>query len=153
MRKLIVSLCAIGLAACDSAPTGSPANRSAAAAANESVNAAATSAQPRKKRPAYCFFKDAETSGWSASRNAQGNVVVKGRAYRSDPRYKAELGPAEVSGTTATIAPTISQNSGYASPDNWWDVSATIPASRQVQTVKVECGAKTLAELGLDPAR
>ena len=152
MRKLIVPLCAIGLAACDSSPTGSPANQSAAAA-NESANATASSVPPRKKRPAFCFFKDSETSAWSASRNRQGNVVVKGRAYRSDPRYKAELGPAEVSGTVATISPTISQNSGYASPDNWWDVSATIPDSRQVLTVKVECGRKTLAELGLEPAR
>ena len=151
MRRLVIVLCALGLAACDSSPTGAPADPSAVA--NDAVNASASSSQPRKKRPAYCFFKDPETTGWSASRDRQGNVVVKGRAYRSDPRYKAELGPAEVSGTTATISPTISQNSGYASPDNWWDVSATIPASRQVQTVKVECGSKTLAELGLEPAR
>ncbi len=152
MRKLIVPLCALGLAACDSSPTGSLANQSAAAA-NESANAASSSVPPRQKRPAFCFFKDAETEGWSASRDRQGNIIVKGRAYRSDPRYKAQLGPAEVSGTAATISPTISQNSGYASPDNWWDVSATIPNSRQVQTVKVECGRKTLAKLGLEPAR
>ena len=71
------------------------------------------------KRPSYCFFKDAETEKWSASRDAQGNVVVKGRAFRSDPRYKAEFGPAEVSGDAATISPTIVENRGYASPDNW----------------------------------
>ncbi len=152
MRKLIFPILALGLAACDSSPTD-PSTNQPAIAANEATNASAASVQPRRKRPAFCFFKDAETSGWSASRDRQGNVVVKGRAYRSDPRYKAELGPAEVSGTAATISPTISQNSGYASPDNWWDVSATIPNSRQVQTVKVECGRKTLAELGLEPAR
>ena len=152
MRRLIVALCALGLVACDSSPSISPADQPAGVA-NGTANAAANSVQPRKKRPAFCFFKDSETTGWSASRDRQGNVVVKGRAFRSDPRYKAELGPAEVSGTSATISPTISQNSGYASPDNWWDVSATIAGSRQVQTVKVACGAKTLAELGLEPAR
>ena len=151
MRKLVVAVCAVlGLTAC-----GSGDDNSANLGANNAAvaNAAAPVAKPAKKRPAYCFFKDAETSNWSASRDRQGNVVVKGRAYRSDPRYKAELAPAEVAGTTATISPTISQNEGYASPGNWWDVSATIPNSRAVHTVKVECGAKTIAELGLEPVR
>lgn len=152
MRKLIVPLCALGLAACDASPTG-PSTNQPAIVANAATNASTGSVPPRNKRPAFCFFKDSETTGWSASRDGQGNVVVKGRAYRSDPRYKAELGPAEVSGTAATISPTISQNSGYASPDNWWDITATIPDSRRVQTVKIECGRKTLAKLGLEPAR
>ena len=26
----------------------------------------AANAQPKKKKPAYCFFKDAETKGWAA---------------------------------------------------------------------------------------
>ena len=150
MRKLIVPVCAaLGLAACGSAD-----DESANQAANNAAiaNTATPAAKPAKKRPAYCFFKDAETSNWSASRDGQGNIVVKGRAYRSDPRYKAELGEAEVAGTTATISPTISQNGGYASPGNWWDVSATIPNSRAVHTVKVQCGAKTIADLGLDAA-
>ena len=69
------------------------------------ANVQSNAAEP--KRPSYCFFKDAETEKWSASRDSQGNVVVKGRAFRSDPRYKAELGPAEVSGDAATIATTI----------------------------------------------
>jgi hypothetical protein len=103
------------------------------------------------KRPSYCFFKDSETEKWSASRDAQGNVVVKGRAFRSDPRYKAELGSAEVAGNTASIAPTIVENRGYASPDNWWDVTATIPASAAVSRVTVACGKKTLAEIELKP--
>ena len=110
-------------------------------------NVAAKAAEP--KRPAYCFFKDDETEKWSASRDAKGDVVVKGRAFRSDPRYKAELGEPEISGTAATISPTIVQNKGYASPDNWWDVAATIPASANVTKVTVACGKKTLAEFDL----
>lgn len=142
MRTLIVPL-SLGfvVAAC-----GSP---SEPTADQNALNASAEASA--EKRPAYCFFKDSETSGWSASRDAQGNIVVKGRAFRSDPRYKAELGPAEVDRTAATISPTISQNSGYASPDNWWDVSATIPDSRAVETVKVECGSKILADLRIQP--
>ncbi|GAA4725199.1 hypothetical protein GCM10023325_23710 [Sphingomonas lutea] len=145
---MLVLTCALGAAACDSSTTSAPPADTENAAANV-ANAAAT----EKKRPAYCFFKDAETEGWRASRDGQGNVVVEGRAYRSDPRYKAELAPADISGTTATISPTISQNGGYAAPENWWDVSATIPDSRAVTTVKVQCGSKLLAELGLQPAR
>ena len=113
---------------------------------------AAESKAAQPKRPAYCFFKDSETEKWSASRDASGNIVVKGRAFRSDARYKAELGPPEVSGTAATLSPTIVQNTGYASPDNWWDVSATIPASAAVTRVTVTCGKKTLAEFNL-PAK
>ena len=130
-----------GLAAC-----GSPSETGG------DQNAAKVSAEAKPKKPAFCFFKDAETSGWSASRDAKGNIVVKGRAFRSDPRYKAELGPAEVDGTTVTISPTISQNSGYASPDNWWAVSAIIPDSRSVEAVTVRCGSKTLADLKIPPA-
>ena len=111
--------------------------------------AAAEPAKP--KRPSYCFFKDSETEKWSASRDAGGNVVVKGRAFRSDPRYKAELGPPEVSGDAATISPTIVQNTGYAAPDNWWDVAATIPDSAAVTKVTVACGKKTLGEFDLPP--
>ena len=150
MRKSFVSvIAALGLVACGSADD-KPANQ---ATNNTAIaNTATSTAKPAKKRPAYCFFKDAETSNWSASRDREGNIVVKGRAYRSDPRYKAELAPAEITGTIATISPTISQNGGYASPGNWWDVSSTIPDSRAVQTVKVQCGAKTIAELGLEAA-
>jgi len=109
---------------------------------------AANTAVAEKPKPKYCFFKDSETKGWSALRGMDGNIVVKGKAYRSDPRYQAQLGQPEVSGTTATIAPGIVQNAtGFGAPENWWDVSATIPNSAAVDTVKVECGAKTLAEL------
>jgi len=105
-----------------------------------------------KKKPSYCFFKDAETKGWAASRGKDGNIVVKGKAYRSDPRYMALLNPATVSGTIAEIRPTISQNdTGHAAADDWWDVAATIPNSAAVDTVKVTCGPKTLAEIKVAP--
>jgi len=113
--------------------------------------AAANKVQPKKK-PAYCFFKDSETKAWAASRDKDGNIVVKGKVYRSDPRYKALLNPPTVSGTSAEIAPTIAQNdTGYGAPENWWDVTATIAGSAGVDTVKVSCGAKTLAEIKVPP--
>ena len=148
MAKIYLPLCAaFALVACGTAGD-TPANQTTASAeGGEAGNAVAEA--PKPKKTGYCFFKDSETSGWSASRDQQGNVVVKGRAFRSDPRYKAALGAAEINGSIATISPTISQNDGYASPGNWWDVTATIPDSATVETVKVECGAKTLAELGL----
>jgi hypothetical protein len=109
--------------------------------------AAAKEAQPKKK-PAYCFFKDAEMKGWAASRGKDGNITVKGKAFRSDARYQAVFKPAEVTGTTAEIAPTIQNNTtGYGAVDNWWDIKATIPNSAAIETVKVICGAKTVAEL------
>jgi hypothetical protein len=112
-----------------------------------SNEAAANTAQPKKKA-AYCFFKDHETKAWAASRGSDGNIMVKGKAYRSDPRYKAVLGEPVVNGSTAEIAPSIVQNdTGYAAPENWWDVSATIPNSAAVETVTVTCGNKSLAEL------
>ena len=59
---------------------------------------------------------------------------------------------AEISGTTATIAPTITQNmTAYGAEDDWWDVAATIPNSTAVDTVTVMCGAKTLATLAVKP--
>lgn len=138
MRKvLLVLAAAFGMAGCNQA------------AEEPAANVAEKAAE--SKRPAYCFFKDAETEKWSASRDASGNVVVKGRAFRSDPRYKAELGHPEVAGNAATISPTIVQNSGYASPDNWWNVTATIPDSASVTRVTVACGKKTLAEFDLPP--
>ena len=139
MRKIIWTMgTALALAAC-----GQPADQPAA-------DVAATKAT-EPKRPAYCFFKDGETEKWSAARDSTGNVVVKGRAFRSDPRYKAELAPAVVSGNAATVSPTIVQNSGYASPDNWWDVAATIPDSAGITKITVACGKTTLAEFSLPP--
>src|SRR5690348_14851544 len=76
-----------------------------------------------KPKPAHCFFKEGNTKGWAAARGKDGNITVKGKAFRSDPRYKATLGPATVTGATAQVSPTIVQNdTGYAAPENWWDV-------------------------------
>jgi hypothetical protein len=136
MRGLILIAGAAALAGCNQ-----PANDAAA-------NQAAAIATAKKPKPAHCFFKDSETKGWTAKRGKDGNIIVTGKAYRSDPRYKALLNPATVTGTSAEIAPTIGQNdTGFAAPENWWDVSASIPASSAVDTVTVRCGAKALAEL------
>jgi hypothetical protein len=143
MRKSTFLLCAAAaLVACGQSNDNVAANQ-----------AAAKVAQPKKK-PAYCFFKDSETKGWAASRGKDGNVVVKGKAYRLDSRYKALLGPPAVAGTTAEIAPTITVNdTGYGALDNWWDVKTTIPNSAGVTDVTVRCGAKTVAELKLPPKK
>jgi hypothetical protein len=134
-RNLLILCGAAALGAC-----GQPAEDAAS-------KQAANQAKPKKKA-AYCFFKDPETKGWAASRDKDGNIVVKGKAYRSDSRYQAVLGPPEISGTSVAIAPTIQNNTtGFGAVDNWWDVKATIPGSAAIQTVTVRCGAKTLAEL------
>jgi hypothetical protein len=136
IRQSMMLLGAAALAACGQSADNAAANQ-----------AAANAAQPKKK-PSYCFYKDNETKGWAASRGKDGNIVVKGKAYRSDPRYQALLGPPTVTGNTAEVSPTIQQNAtGYAAPENWWDVTATIPDSAAVDTVTVSCGPKTLAEL------
>jgi hypothetical protein len=142
MRQSMILLGAVlGVAGCNQS------------ADNPVVNTTNTAAA-EKPKPKYCFFKDAETKGWSASRDKQGNIVVKGKAYRSDPRYQAQLGEAEVTGAAARIAPSIVlNNTGFAARDNWWDVSATIPNSAAVETVTVECGPKTLAELKVAPKK
>jgi hypothetical protein len=138
MHKSIIMIGAVAaLGACGQSSENAAANNSAA-------NAAAAEAP----KPAYCFFKDKETKDWAAKAGKDGNVVVTGKAYREDPRYKATLGTATVSGTTAQIAPSVTVNdTGFAAPDNWWAVSATIPNSRTVTTVTVNCGDKTLATL------
>ena len=134
-RNFLLLLGVAALAACGQSGSDQTANRVAAKA-------------PPKKKQTYCFFKEPETKGWAASRDKDGNIVVKGKAYRSDPRYQALLGPATVTGTTAEISPSIQQNAtGYAAPGDWWDVTATISNSAAVDTVKVSCGARTLADL------
>ncbi|WP_155265293.1 hypothetical protein [Sphingomonas segetis] len=140
MRHSIVILgAALALAACGQSADDSAAN-----------NAAANTAAPEKPKPAYCFFKPDETKGWAAKTDKDGNVVVSGKAFRSDPRYKASLLPATVSGTGAEIAPTITINdTGFAAPDNWWDLSETIANSQAVTSVTVKCGADTLATLSV----
>ena len=136
MRYLVIAIAAALIAGCGSSASENAANQTAANAV-----------QPKKKIP-YCFFKDSETKGWAASRGKDGNVVVEGKVYREDSRYKALLGPADVTGTTAQLAPTITVNdTGFAAPDNWWVVTATIPNSAAIDTVRVTCGADTIAEL------
>ena len=143
MRKSMILMCvATGLAGCGQ---GSDTVRTDNAAANS----AAAASQPK---PAYCFFKDSETKGWTAKRGKDGNVMVTGKAYREDSRYKAVLAPATITGSTAQIAPTITGNdTGYGAEDNWWDLSATIPNSAGVSTVNVTCGAKNVATLQIAP--
>jgi len=118
------------------------------ATANE---AQANAAQPKKK-PAHCFFKEAETKDWTASRDKDENITVKGKAFRSDPRYKALFQPPVITSTSAELSPTITTNdTGYAAPENWWDVKTTIPNSAAIQTVTVTCGARTLAQFSVPP--
>ena len=110
-------------------------------------------AAPKPERTPYCFFKDHETKGWTAERAKDGNVVVRGKVYRSDSRYKAVLEKPKVDGPGAELWPTITVNdTGYGAPDNWWDVELAIPASAAVETVRVRCGKKVLAELSLPRA-
>ncbi len=136
MRNFIVILGSAALAAC-----GQSSNE--AAANSEAANAAA-----EKPKPAYCFFKDSETKDWKGKLDKDGNVVVTGKVYREDSRYRAVLSPATMSGATAEVAPTITQNdTGYGAPDNWWPVSQTIPNSQGVDTVTVKCGDATLATI------
>ena len=119
------------------------------AAANQAL---ANAAAAKKERPPYCFFKDSETKAWAASRGNDGNIVVKGKAFRSDSRYQAQIGKTEVAGTTVTVWPTIVPNmTGYGAKDNWWDIKATIPNSAALDTVNVRCGEKLLAELKVKP--
>jgi len=137
MRKSIFLLgAAAGLAAC-----GQSANDS-------SSNATTNTAAAENPRPAYCFFTDDHIKGWKVSTDKSGNVIVTGKGYADDTRYKAIFGPPTVTGSTAEIAPTLAQNdTGYASRDNWWEMKATIPGSGAVTSVSVKCGDQTRATL------
>ena len=112
--------------------------------------AVANAAEPVKKRPTYCFFKNADARGWAVSRDASGNVAVEGQAHIGDRRYMAQLGDPETEGDEARLWLTMAPNStGTGAPGDWWDVSATVPASSAVTKVTVLCGKKTVAELPL----
>ena len=114
---------------------------------NEAPNQ--TAAAPKAKTP-YCFFKDKDTKAWGASTDKDGNIVVKGKVYRQDPRYKAIIEKPKVEGATAEVWPTVVPNdTGYGAQDNWWDVKFTVPGSTAATTVKVRCGAKTFATLAI----
>ena len=135
MRRfsLVVGLAAV-LAACGQSNDNGPTNQVAA--------------QPAKKKPAYCFFKDEELKGWTAKRDKDGNVTLAGNAHVKDPRYKAILGASDIKGTTASLSPTIVQNdTGYGAPEDTWNVTASIPNSAAITTVIVTCGDKNVAQL------
>lgn len=139
MRTSMLLLGAASLAACGEGGGGGANNVAAA--------------QPKRAKTPYCFFKDQDTKGWAASTDKAGNVVVKGQAYRSDGRYKAVLGQPKVIGATAEVWPTVVLNdTGFSAPDNWWDVSLTIPGSAGVEKVQVRCGKKVFADLAIKRA-
>jgi hypothetical protein len=122
-------------------------------AETKSGNQVANAAPASPKHPTYCFFKDADTKDWKASRGADGNITVKGRAHVEDTRYQAALSEQEISGTNASLWLTMGPNSGaYGAPENWWDVSAAIPNSGAVESVTVMCGNKTVAQLKVPSA-
>ena len=134
MRLFCCLTAAMLLAACSDQPAEQAASNQAAA--------------PEPAKAPHCFFKDSETKDWAA--RVQGDtVVVTGRAFRSDARYKAVLLEPEVDGAVAVIRPSISTNdTGFASEGNWWDVTASIPAPG-LDTVEVRCGKKVVASLAL----
>ena len=138
MRNTIITLAATTMLAACGQSTG-----------NSAANEAAKNAQEAKPMPAaYCFFKDSETKDWKAKLEKSGNVVVTGKVYRQDSRYKAVLSPATISGDKAEIAPTITQNdTGFSAPNDWWDVSQTIAGSQSVTSVTVKCGDESVATL------
>jgi hypothetical protein len=140
MRKFMLLIGVSALGACGQSADNSSANQ-----------AGANSAQPAKK-PAYCFFKDDEMKGWAASRDKDGNIAIKGKAHVKDPRYKASFGQVSTQAKMAILSPTISQNdTGYATADNWWDLTTTVPNSASLTEVQVQCGDKTVADLQVPP--
>jgi hypothetical protein len=141
MRKstclLLAGAVAIAVSGCDQ-------DGGSGDAANASANVAAAA----PKKVPYCFYKDENTKGWTASVGKDGNVTVKGKALVADGRYRAELKPPEISGTTATVQLGMPQNdTGFSTENGWWDVKSEIPNSGAVTQVEVLCGAKTVANL------
>lgn len=135
LRASMLPAGCLAIVGCQQASEGQSANQSAAA-------------QPKHERAPYCFFKDDETRDWKASVDKQGNVVVKGEAYRQDSRYKAVLDKPKVEGTNAEVWPTVTTNeSQYGAPEDWWPITFTISNSAAVRHVAIRCGAKTFASL------
>jgi hypothetical protein len=134
MRLFICLTGAILAAGCSQQPTE-----------NAAANAAA--ATPPEKVP-HCFFKDSETRDWAVKVKGD-QAIVTGRAFRSDARYKAVLLEPQIEEAIAVVRPSISTNdTGFAAEDNWWDVSASLPA-RGLHKVEVRCGKKVVASLDL----
>ena len=134
MRLFSCFAATVLVAACSEQPVQQP-------AANQA-------AESKPAKAPHCFFKDSETKDWAA-REQGGTVVVSGRAFRSDARYKAVLLEPEVEGAVAVVRPSIATNdTGFASDGNWWDVTASIPAEG-LDKVEVRCGKKVVASLAL----
>ena len=140
MRKLVILLSMFPLLPACQRPSGNSSGNEVTV-----VNASAPESQV-----AFCFFQDQEMKAWKAKIDKSGNVVVTGKAYREDPRYEALLGPATIHGTLAELGPTIEQNdTGFAAPQNWWNLTETIANSRAVERVAIHCGGKTIANLAV----
>jgi hypothetical protein len=138
MRTWILLLGSASLAACGQGGGGGEANQAAPA--------------PKKEKPKYCFFKDAESKDWTAKRGRDGNIVVSGKLYRSDGRYMAVLGEPKVNGTTVEYWPSVTTNTtGASMADGWWELTATVPNSAAIDTVDIKCGQKSFAELKVPP--
>ena len=117
--------------------------------ADQGNNRAAALPQQPKKRVAYCFFKPDEMNGWAAKRGTDGTITVSGKGHVKDPRYKALFGSPTIRGATIEIAPTITPNTGYEAPGDWWDMSAAIPNSAGLDEVQISCGDKQEAKFVL----
>jgi hypothetical protein len=140
MQRWIFAICAVALVSGCNQGSQDQSN----AAANAPANQTATASTAKH----YCFFHQDEGKAWATSRDAQGNVTVKGKAHVRDVRYKADLGQPEILGSSAKLWLTMAQNTGYRSMDNWWDVSFTIPGSGAIESVTVACDQKrVMAEL------
>ena len=139
MRRSIILMSAFtGLASC---------GQQAPAPEN---NVTAEAAAPAKKHPTYCFFKDADTKGWTATRTADGSGAVKGQVHNADRRYMAAMVDAEVSGASGTVWLTMPPNTtGSGAPGDWWDITGSVPNAAAVEKVTILCGKKTVAELTL----
>lgn len=133
MRLFICLTAAVAAAGCSEQPA---------------ENAAANQAAAAPEKVPHCFFKDSETKEWAVK--VQGDqVVLTGRLFRSDARYKAVLLEPKLDGPVAVVRPSITSNdTGFAADGNWWDVEASIPAAG-LEKVEVRCGKKVAASLDL----
>lgn len=111
-------------------------------------NAAANQAAAPPEKVPHCFFKDSDTKEWAAEVEGD-QVVVTGRVFRSDARYKAILLEPKVDGAVAVVRPSMTSNdTGFAADGNWWDVEASIRATG-LEKVEVRCGKKLVTSLEL----
>ena len=120
----------------------------AAGCSEQAAPPAANEAAPKPEKVPHCFFKDSETKDWAIKVRGD-RAVVSGRGFRSDARYKVVLLEPKIDGGVAVVRPSISTNdTGFASEGNWWDLEASVPAEG-LKTVEVRCGKKVLAALDL----